>query len=135
MASSGTHLHRDCNAMGDPAKTSLCVPSTCTQNDILLLLIILIIPSCQISVAIDNPSLVPSVSCLTTGSYHWNDMCAADDVFHAEYMQSNCCRWFAHLYIFRDGIPGTRISQYCGQLQGNPVLNESSILVQKLDFE
>jgi len=42
--------------------------------------IIHIIPSHQIYVAIDNPSLVPSVSCLTTSSYHWNYVRAADEV-------------------------------------------------------
>src|SRR5882757_9963997 len=76
------------NAMGDVAKISPRVPSTCVQNAILSLLIIHIIPSRQINVAIDNPSLVPSISCLTTSSYLWNYVRAADDVFDAENLQS-----------------------------------------------
>jgi len=70
--------------MGGAAKFSPRVPSTCMQNAILSLLIIHIIPSRQIYVAINNPSLVPSVSCLTTSSYLWNDTCGADNVSHAE---------------------------------------------------
>jgi hypothetical protein len=70
MGSLRTCLHRDSNAMGDAANISLRVPSTCVQNAILSLLILRSIPSCQIYGAIDNPSLVPSVSCLTTSSYH-----------------------------------------------------------------
>jgi len=68
--------------MGDGAKISPRVSSTCMQNAILSLLIIHIIPSRQIYVAIDNPSLVPSVSCLTTSSYLWNYMSAAEYVSH-----------------------------------------------------
>jgi len=90
--------------MGDTAKTSPHVPSTCAQNAILSLLIIHIIPSHQIYVAIDDPSLVLSVSCLTTSSYLWKYMWAADDVSHAETLQSNWCRCISHLYKFRDGI-------------------------------
>jgi hypothetical protein len=135
MGSLGTYLHRDCNAMGDAAKISprvpsTCeenailslliikdckamgdvgnisphVPSTCAQNAILSLLIIHIIPRRQIYVAIDNSSFVPSISCLTTSSYFWNDMRAADNISHAENLQSNGCRCFSHLYKFRDGI-------------------------------
>jgi len=131
MGSLGTPLHWDCNAMGDAAKISprvpsTCVqnailslliirdcqaigdagnisprvPSTCSQNAILSLLIIHIIPCRQIYVAIDNPSFVPSVSCLTTSSYLWNDVRAADNISHAENLQSNGCRWFSHLYKF-----------------------------------
>jgi len=69
MGSLGARLHQDCNAVGDAAKTSPCIPSTYMQNAILSLLIIHIIPSHQIYVAIDNPSLVPCISCLTTTSY------------------------------------------------------------------
>jgi hypothetical protein len=68
---------RDSKVMGDAAKISPRIPSTCAQNTILSVLIIHIIRSCQISVAIDNPSLIPSVSCLTTSSYLWNDVCVA----------------------------------------------------------
>jgi hypothetical protein len=84
MGSLGTRLDWDCNAMGDAAKTSPRVPSTCAQNAILSLPIIHIIRSRQIYVAIDNPLLVLSVFCLTTSSYLWNYVRAADDVSHAE---------------------------------------------------
>ena len=84
--------------MGDAAKISPHVPSTCVQNAILSLHIILIIPSHQIYVAIDNPSLVPSVFCLTTSSYLWNYLRAADNVSHAENLETNGCWCFSHLY-------------------------------------
>ena len=131
MGSLGTLLHRDCNAMGDAAKISPRVPSTCeqnailslpiirdckamgdaakispripstyAQNAILSLQIIHIIPSRQIYVAIDNPSLVPSISCLTTSSYLWNDVHTADNISHTENWQSNGCWCFSHLYKF-----------------------------------
>jgi len=111
-------MHRDCNAMEGAAKISPGVPSTFVHNALLALLIIHIIPSHQIYVAIDNPSLVPSISCLTTISCRWNYMCAADNVSHAENMQSNGCHGFSHLYIFRDGIKVTRVFSYCREHQG-----------------
>ena len=55
------------------------VPSTCAQKAILSLLIIHSIPSRLIYVAVDNPSLFLSISCLITGSYLWNYLRAADD--------------------------------------------------------
>ena len=135
MNSLGMRLHRDSNAIGDVPKISPRVPSTCAQNAILSLLIIHIIPSCQIYVAIDNPSLVLSVSCITTSCYLWNYVRAADDVSHAENLPSNGCRCFSHLYKFQDGIQVTWVLRYCGKRQGYPVLNESSILVLELDFK
>jgi len=104
MGSLGMFLHWDCNAMGDAAKTSPRVPSTCAQNAILSLLIIDIIPSRQIYVAIDNLSLVPSVSCHTTSSYLRNYVRAANDVSNAEILESNCRRCFSQLYKFRVAI-------------------------------
>jgi len=86
--------------MSDAAKISACIPSTRAQNAILSLLIIHLIPSRQIYVAIDNPSLVPSVSCLTTSSYFWNYVLKANDDSHAENLQSNGCQCFSHLYKF-----------------------------------
>ena len=118
MGSFGTHLHRECNAICDAAKTSPHVPSTCVQNPILSLLIIHIIPSRQIYVAIDNPSLVPSVSYPATSSYLWIYMCAAYDVSHAENLQSSCCWCFSPLYKFRDRIQVTRVFRNCGERQG-----------------
>ena len=109
MGSLGTCLHWDCNAMGDAAKISPCVPSPCMQNAILFLLIIHIIRSRQIYVAIDNPSLVPSISCLTTSRYLWNYVHTADNVSHPENLQSNCCRCFSDLYKFWDGIQVNRV--------------------------
>jgi len=55
MGSLGTDLHQDCNEKGDAVKISPRIHSTGAQNAILPLLIIHIIPSCQIYVAIDNP--------------------------------------------------------------------------------
>jgi len=118
MGSLGMPLHRDCNAMGDTVKTSPRVPTTCAQNAILSLLNINVIPSRQIYVAIGNPLLVPSVSCLTSTSYLWNYVWAADNVSHADNLQSNCCRCISHLYKFRDGIQVTRVFRYGGDRQG-----------------
>jgi hypothetical protein len=115
MGSLGTRLHRNRNAMGDAAKTSPRVSSTCAQNAILSLLIIHIIPSCQMYMAIDNPSLVLSVSCLTTSSYLWNYVRPADDVSHTENLQSDCYRCFPYLYKFRDWIHVTQVFRYCGE--------------------
>jgi len=135
MGSLGTRSHRDCNAMGDAANISPRVPSTCAHNAIPSLLIIHIIQSRQIYVGIDDPSLIPSVTCLTTSSYLWNYVRAADNISHAENMESNGCRCFSHLYKFRDGIQVTRLFRYCGERQGKLVLNESSILVLEFDLE
>jgi hypothetical protein len=118
MGSLGTRLHQDCNAKGDAAKTSPRVPSTCAQHAILFLLIIHIIPSRQIYVAIDNPSRVPSDTCLTTSSHLWNYVRAADVVSQAENLQSNCCQCFSHFYKFQDGIQVTRVFRYYGECQG-----------------
>jgi len=135
MGSLSTHLHRDCNGMGDIGKISARFPSTCAQNAILSLLTIHIIPSRQINVADDNPSIVPSVSSFTTSSYLWNNLHAADNVSNTENWQSNGCWCLSHLYKFRDEIQVTRVSRNCGDRQGEPLLNESSILVLELDFE
>jgi hypothetical protein len=109
---------QDCKAMGNAAKISPRVPSTCAQNAILSLLIIHIIPSRQIYVAIDNPLFVLSVTCLKTSSYLLNDVRAADNISHADNLQSNGCRGFSHLYKFRDRIQVTRVFMYCGERQG-----------------
>jgi hypothetical protein len=66
--------------MGDAAKICPRVPSTCAHNAIRSLQIIHIVANRQIHVAIDNPSFVPSVSCLNTGSYLWNDVRAANNI-------------------------------------------------------
>jgi hypothetical protein len=93
----GTCLQWNCNAMGDTAKIPLHILSICTQNAMLSLPNIHIIPSCQTYVAIDNPSLVPFVFCVTTWSYLWNYVCAANNVSHADDWQSNGCRCVSHL--------------------------------------
>jgi hypothetical protein len=99
MGSLGTHWKWYCNAMCDAAKITPCVPNTCAQNAIFSLLIRHIIRSRQIHVAIDNPSLVPSITRLTSSSNFWNYLCVADDVSHTESLQSNSCWGFSHLYI------------------------------------
>jgi hypothetical protein len=89
--------------MGDAAKLSPRIPSTCAQNAILSILIIHIIPTRQIYVAIDNPSLISSVSYFSTSSDLWNYVRAAHNVSHAENWQSNGCRCFSHMYKFETG--------------------------------
>jgi hypothetical protein len=113
----GMRFNRDCNAMGDAANISSRIPSTCAKHAILSLLIILIIPSRQINVAIDNPLFGLSITCLTTSSYLWNYMRAADNITHAENLQSKGRHVISLLYIFRDGIEVTRVFKYCGELQ------------------
>jgi len=135
MGSLGTCLHQECNAIGHVARISPRIPSTGARNSILSWLIIRIIRSRQTYVAIVNPSLVPSVSCLTTGSCLWNYVHAANNISHAENFQSSGCRCFAHLFKFCDKIRVSRVFRYCGEHQGSPVLNESSIHVLELGFE
>jgi len=120
--------------MGDAVTTSPHVHSTCTQNTILSLLIIHIIPGYQINVAIDNPSLVPFVSCLTTLCYLCNSVCAAD-ISPAQEQQSICCRCCAYFYKIRDGIQLTRVFRYCVEHQGYRMLIKSSILIQERNFK
>jgi len=98
---------RDCKVMGDAAKISPRFPSTCAHNAVLSLLIIHIIPSHQIVVAIENPLVVLSISCLTIISYLCNDVRAAGNLSLTENWQSNGCRSFSLLYKFRDGIQVT----------------------------
>jgi len=121
MGSLGTRLHWDCNVMGDAANTSPHITSTCTHNAIHSLLIIHIIPSRQIDVAIDNSSSVPSVCCLTTGSYHLNYVRAADGVTHAGNLQCIGCWCWLTWSDFETGsklpecsgnVVGTRANQY-----------------------
>jgi hypothetical protein len=95
---------QDCKSMGDTAKISSPVRSTSAQHGFLSLLTTHIVPSRQMNVATDNPSLIPSVSCLTTGSHLRNDVCAADNISHSENLQSNGCWCFSHLYKFPDWI-------------------------------
>jgi hypothetical protein len=104
--------------MIDVANMSPRVPSSWVQNALSSLLIIHIIPSLQILVAIDNPSLVPTISCLTTSNYLWNYMRTADNVSDTENLQRNGCRCLSHLDKFRDGIQVTRVFRYCGERQG-----------------
>jgi len=109
MDSLGTCLHRDYNAMGDAANISPHVPVTCAQNAIVALLMIEIIPSRQIYVAIDNPLVLPSVSCVTTSSYLWNYVHAAHNISHAENLQSNIWLCVSYLNKFRDRKQVTRV--------------------------
>jgi len=115
MGSLGTPLRRHSNAMCDVEIISPCIPSTCAQNAIFSLLIIHNIPSPHIYVAIDNRSLVLSVSCHTTSSALWNLMCATEDVSHAANLQCNGCRYFSYFYKFRDVILVSRVFRYCGE--------------------
>jgi len=87
----GTRMHLDCNVMGDVTKITPRVASTCAQHAIFSLPIIYLIPSHQIDIAIDNPSVVPSVSSLTTSSYLWNYVDVADDVSHTENLKCDGC--------------------------------------------
>ena len=85
MGSLCTHFNQECNAMGDAVTISLSIPSTCIQNAILSLLNIHIIPSRQINVTIANTTFIPFVSGLSTRSYLWNYVHAANEVSHVEH--------------------------------------------------
>jgi len=74
--------------MGDTAKTYLCVDSTFVHNAILSLLIIHIITCHQIYGDINNPLLVPPISCLTSTSYLSNYVHSANNVSHAANLHS-----------------------------------------------
>ena len=115
MGSLGMCLRQDSNAMHDAATISPHIPFTFAQNAILSSLIIHIVPSLQISVAIDNPSLISSVSCLISSRYRWNYMHAANNVSQGENMHSDCCRCGSHLSKFRDRIQVSRVFRYCGE--------------------
>jgi len=103
----GMCLDRDWNAMGDIAKISPRVPFNCAQNAILSLLIIHVIPSRQIYVAFNNPSLILSVSCLNAGSFLWNYVHVANNASHTKNLQNNGCRCYSHLYKFQAWIQVT----------------------------
>jgi hypothetical protein len=92
MGSLGTRMRWDCNAMGEAVKISPCVPSTHTNDGILSFLIIHITPGLNVYLGTDDPSLAPSVSCLTTSGYLFNYVCTADIVSHAENLKSKGCR-------------------------------------------
>jgi hypothetical protein len=104
--------------MGKAANISPRVPSTCAQNANLSFVIIHIMPSHQIYVAVDNPSFVPSVTCQTTSSDLWNYMRAADNISHADNMQTSGCWCISPVYKFQDGIKVTKVFSYCGKRQG-----------------
>jgi len=104
--------------MGDAAKTSPHIPSTCAQNAILSLLIIHIILSCHIYVAIDNPSLILSVFCLTTSTYLWNYVRTADNVYHNEMCRETAAGAFFTCTNFEKGSKVVRVFRYCGARQG-----------------
>jgi len=117
MGSFDTHVHWHSNATGDAVNISPCIPSACLQNGVLSLQIIHMIPTRQIYVAIDNPSLVLSISCLTNSSYLWNWVCTANNVSHTEMIQTKHCRCLSHLYKFRGGIKLTWVYMFCGERQ------------------
>ena len=94
MSSLVTPLNHSCYVMGDIGKISPRIPSTSAQNSILSVLVIHIIPRRQIYVTIDNPSLIPSISRVTTSSYLWKYVGAAKAVSHPHTLQSNGCRCF-----------------------------------------
>ena len=135
MSALGPRLHWDCNGIGDAVKISPRIPSTCVQNAIHLVIIIHIIPSRQIYVDINNSLFIPSVSCLTTCSYVFNYLRAANNVSHAENLQSTGCQCFFNLYKFSNGIQVTQGFRDCGERRGQPVLNEICFLIQDHDFE
>ena len=66
-------------------KISPHVPSTCVQNSSFSLLILHIISSSQIEVAINNTSLIPSITCLNRNRYRRSYLCAAHIISHAEH--------------------------------------------------
>jgi hypothetical protein len=96
-------LHRQRIAMGDAAQTSPRARSTCANNAILCLLLVHVIPRRQIYVASDNPSLIPSISCLKTSCYLWNSMHAADHGFHAETFEKTTAGAFVTCTKFEAG--------------------------------
>jgi len=97
--------------IGDTEEISPRGPSTCVQNATLSLMMILIIPSCQIYVAIDNLSVVCSVSCHTTRTYLRNYFRTADDVFHIEKLPATAAVDFLTCTNFEKG---SKLPQFSG---------------------
>ena len=104
--------------IGTTVNISPGLPSTCAQNSILSLLIIHIIPSCQIYVAIDNPFFDASSSCATTCSNFLNDVRAVDNMSHDDRFQRSGGQCISHLYKIRNEIQVTLVLGYCGERQG-----------------
>jgi len=135
LRSFGMCLHWDCNPMRDTANISSCLPSTSAQIPFDSLLIIHIILMIQCNMVIENPLLVPSVSCFITHCYPWNSVCTTDNVSHAENLQINRCQRFSNLKKLQQGIQVPRDDWYCGECLGGSVLNASSIPVQEFYFQ
>jgi hypothetical protein len=103
--------------MGDTAKISPHIASTCIQNSIPCLLIICISPSHHINVAIDNALVIPSFSFLAT-SYVCNYLCIAENDSHTDYLDTTGYGCFSRYYNFRDGMQGIHGFMYRGEHQG-----------------
>jgi hypothetical protein len=131
----GTRLHLGRHAIGDAVRISHCIPSSCTQNALLWLRIIHIIPSCQVNVAIDSLLLIPSVPGPVTSCYILMHIRAVDNDSDADTSQSNCIRSISHWYKSLDSIEVTEVVRNCSERPGGPVLKECFILMLELDFE
>jgi hypothetical protein len=102
-------LHWDRNEMGDAAKTSPHIPSICTPNAILSSVIKHIIPSRQIYVAIDNPSIFHLSPLLLLVAISGILYVQPIDVSQAEKLQCNSYFCISHRYKFRDRINVTLV--------------------------
>jgi hypothetical protein len=126
MGSFGTSLHRDCNSIGDLANISPRIPSTCASHGILTLLIIHIFPCYQMYMAIDNPLLVSSVSCLTTNSYLCNSIRGADNISHTETAKATAADAFLTCTNFEIG---SKLPKFSG-IAVSAMLNQYSTTAQ-----
>jgi len=86
-------------------------------------------------VAIYNPSVIPSISCLTPSYYLWNFVHVANNVSHTENLQSNGCQYISLLFKIQDRIQVTRVAMFCREWHSYAGLNDSSMLIQEFGFE
>ena len=121
MGSLGMCLQQDGNAMGDTTNFSPCISSTCAQNAMISSLMIQIIPSHQINVAINNPSLIPPISYWMPCWFFWNSVCTADDVSHTE-----------NLHKLQDRIQVTRVFGIVVSARANQYTMNSPSLFRSL---
>jgi len=116
-------------------RKSLHVSYTCVQNWILSFLTKPIIGSHQGKMAIDNASLVLSMSYSTPSNSLCNHVIPANDVSPAENVKINSCQCFPRLYKCGYGIHVIWVVTYRDQRHGTTGLNKIFIFVQGLDFE
>jgi hypothetical protein len=108
-------LYWHCNVIGNDTKNSPHVSSICLQTTTIFLSILPINSTYQVNIAIENTSLVPFVSSLTTGCYIWNAMWVADNITDTENLKINGFKSGSQLCTVADLIPVIEVLSLCGE--------------------